>query len=91
MEMRVHVLVLTFCICQLCSAQFGPIDFEPAGHGSTWQWTTFENDFNPLLEIIANPDPSGINTPNTVARFTANAPSCFPIPWIFQQNRQAFI
>ena len=78
MEMRVHVLVLTFCICQLCSAQLGPIDFEPAGHGSTWQWTTFENDFNPPLEIIPNPDPNGINTSSTVARFTANVAGA---PW----------
>jgi len=76
--MRVQVLVLFFFMYQLCSAQLGPIDFEPTGYGATWQWTTFENDFNPPLEIIANPDPSGINTSNTVARFTANVAGA---PW----------
>ena len=76
--MRVQVLVLFFFMYQLCSAQLGPIDFEPTGYGATWQWTTFENDFNPPLEIIANPDPSGINTSTTVARFTANVAGA---PW----------
>ena len=76
--MRVQVLVLFFFMYQLCSAQLGPIDFEPNGYGATWQWTTFENDFNPPLEIIANPDPSGINTSTTVARFTANVAGA---PW----------
>ena len=76
--MRLTALVLSFFVIQLCHAQLGPIDFEPAGYGGTWQWTTFENDFNPPLEIIANPDPSGINTSNTVARFTANVAGA---PW----------
>ena len=48
-----------------------PIDFEPGGYGADWTWTVFENETNPPLEIIANPDPSGINTSATVARFTA--------------------
>lgn len=76
--MRTHVLVLFFFIYQLCSAQLGPIDYEPTGFGATWLWTTFENDSNPPLEIIPNPDPSGINMSNTVARFTANVAGA---PW----------
>jgi len=48
-----------------------PIDFEPNGNGGDWTWTVFENESNPPLEIIANPDPSGINTSETVAKFTA--------------------
>lgn len=76
--MRVQVLVLFFFMYHLCSAQLGPIDYEPAGFGASWQWTTFENDFNPPLEIIPNPDPIGINTSNTVARFTANVAGA---PW----------
>ena len=31
----------------------------------------FENDTNPPVEIIPNPDPSGANTSATVAKFTA--------------------
>ena len=52
-------------------SQNAPIDFEPGGFGADWTWTVFENDTNPPLEIIANPDPSGINTSSTVAKFTA--------------------
>ena len=48
-----------------------PIDFEPDGYGADWTWTVFENETNPPLEIIANPDPSGVNTSATVAKFTA--------------------
>ena len=52
-------------------AQNVPIDFELGGNGLNWTWTTFENDTNPALEIVANPDSSGINTSATVAKFTA--------------------
>ena len=52
-------------------AQNVPIDFELGGNGLNWTWTTFENDTNQALEIVANPDPSGINTSATVAKFTA--------------------
>ena len=52
-------------------AQNVPIDFELGGNGLNWTWTTFENDNNPTLEIVANPDPSGLNTSATVAKFTA--------------------
>lgn len=48
-----------------------PIDFETDGHGATWSWKTFENDTDPALEIVANPDASGINTSATVAKFTS--------------------
>lgn len=52
-------------------AQNNPIDFEPDGIGADWTWTVFENDTNPDVEIIANPDPTGINTSATVAKITA--------------------
>jgi hypothetical protein len=48
-----------------------PIDFEADGNGANWTWTVFENDDNPSLEIIDNPDKSGINVSNKVAKFTA--------------------
>jgi hypothetical protein len=60
------VLVTTFAI-----GQNAPIDFETGGQGADWTWAVFENASNPPLEIIANPDPSGINTSATVAKFTA--------------------
>jgi len=53
------------------TAQNVPIDFETIGNGASWTWTVFENTSNPALEIIDNPDQSGINTSCTVAKFTA--------------------
>lgn len=52
-------------------SQNAPIDFEAGGNGADWTWTVFENDSNPDLEIIANPDASEPNTSATVAQFTA--------------------
>ena len=50
----------------------GPIDFETGGYGADWTWTVFENSENPpSLEIVSNPNSSGINTSSTVAKFTA--------------------
>jgi hypothetical protein len=48
-----------------------PIDFEPSGFGAGWTWNVFENGANPPLAFVANPNPSGINTSSTVAKFTA--------------------
>jgi len=55
----------------ILSAQNAPIDFEAGGYGADWTWTVFENDTNPPVEIIANPDAAGVNTSSTVAQFTA--------------------
>jgi len=52
-------------------AQNSPIDFETGGYGATWTWTVFENDNNPSLEIVTNPNTGGINSSATVAMFTA--------------------
>jgi|OpeIllAssembly_1097287.scaffolds.fasta_scaffold03524_2 hypothetical protein len=48
-----------------------PINFEASGFGADWTWTVFENVANPALEIISNPDATGINTSSKVAKFTA--------------------
>jgi beta-glucanase (GH16 family) len=49
----------------------GLIDFEVGGSGSAFAWEVFENDTNPALEFVSNPDASGLNTSETVAKFTA--------------------
>ena len=73
--MKKVTLLLTLFAVSLGYAQIAPIDFETGGNGATWTWTVFENgdleNPTPPLEIIANPDPSGINTSATVAKFTA--------------------
>ncbi len=68
-----YLLAIAFVISMstISFAQNAPIDFETGGYGATWTWTVFENDINPPLEIIANPDPTGKNTSATVAKFTA--------------------
>jgi len=52
-------------------AQNAPVDFEAGGNGASWTWNTFENDDNPALEIVVNPDQSAPNSSATVAKFTA--------------------
>lgn len=64
-------LVALVLVGMISFAQNAPIDFEAGGHGANWTWTVFENDANPPVEIISNPDASGINTSATVAKFTA--------------------
>ena len=51
--------------------QNSPIDLESGGYGATWTWTVFENGSNPSLEIVTDPNTSGINSSATVAKFTA--------------------
>ncbi len=68
---KITKTILTLALPLFALAQNGPIDFEANGEGGSWAWAVFENDSNPALEIIPNPDPSGINTSATVAKFTA--------------------
>jgi hypothetical protein len=53
------------------TAPYYPIDFEIDGFGATWTWTVFENDDDPAVEFVENPDKTGINTSATVAKITA--------------------
>ena len=67
---------LLFCVLLLIQvsclfSQNSPITFEPNGLGNSWTWTVFENDQPPPLEIVSNPNPIGLNSSNTVAKFTA--------------------
>ena len=66
----ISTILLAFS-AHLSLAQAGPIDFEPSGFGANWAWTTFENGNNPPVEMVSNPNPSGINTSATVCKFTA--------------------
>ncbi|MDG1777909.1 MAG: T9SS type A sorting domain-containing protein [Flavobacteriaceae bacterium] len=47
------------------------VDFEPGGTGASWTWTVDQNSSNPALEIVANPNATGLNTSASVAKFTA--------------------
>lgn len=69
--MRKLASPLFILLTSLALAQAGPIDFQPNGFGANWAWTTFENGPNDPLEIVANPNPSGINLSSQVCKFTA--------------------
>ena len=75
-----YLLALLFIISMngIILGQNNPINFESGGYGAAWTWTVFENGTNPALQIITNPDQSGINTSATVAKFTALQTG---IPW----------
>ena len=68
--MRKIILVIMI-VSGFLFAQNSPIDFETGGYGATWTWAVFENDNNPSLEIVANPNTDSINSSATVAKFTA--------------------
>lgn len=68
---NVTLLILSLLIAAAGWAQNAPVNFEQGGNGAAWTWTVFENDANPPVEIIANPDATGGNTSATVAKFTA--------------------
>lgn len=66
-----RILVCFIFMSGISLAQNAPINFETGGNGANWTWTVFENNTNPPLEILANPNSTGINTSATVAKFTA--------------------
>tara|TARA_B100001093_G_scaffold364362_1_gene349165 strand:- start:1976 stop:2872 length:897 start_codon:yes stop_codon:yes gene_type:complete len=71
-ELNMKKLLLVIMIfSKTLLAQNSPIDFETGGYGANWTWTVFENDNNPSLEIMTNPNIGGINSSATVAMFTA--------------------
>lgn len=69
--MKKTTIILLMLIASVSFAQNNPVDFESGGSGAGWTWAVFENDSNPPLEIITNPDQSGVNSSATVAKFTA--------------------
>lgn len=68
---KIYTLIAAVLVTSIGFAQNAPVDFEAGGNGASWTWTVFENDDNPAVEIIDNPDASGINTSAKVAGFTA--------------------
>lgn len=64
---------ITLLLSLISVISFGQnnVDFEPGGVGASWTWVVDDNGTDPALEIVANPNSSGINTSDTVAKFTA--------------------
>ena len=70
-KVTLAILLSLIGFISVSMAQNIPVDFETDGNGANWNWKVFENDSDPALEIVDNPDKSGINTSCTVAKFTA--------------------
>jgi len=68
---KIITLSLSLLLVSIGFSQNAPIDFEPAGKGGSWSWSTFENVTNPALEIVNNPSSLAPNTSGKVAKFTA--------------------
>ncbi len=68
---KIITLFLSLLIVSIGFSQNAPIDFETGGNGASWTWTTFENNTNPVLEIVNNPSSTAPNTSSKVAKFTA--------------------
>lgn len=62
----IHLILLSF----VGFAQNAPINFETPGNGANWTWITFENGANTALQMVPNPDTSGINASATVGKIT---------------------
>ncbi|MCW4469359.1 T9SS type A sorting domain-containing protein [Flavobacterium sp. MFBS3-15] len=65
---QIYFSALLLCAFASASAQ-NDMSFEPGGYGANYAWNVFENDDNPPLEFVANPDQTGINPSATVAKF----------------------
>ncbi|MDB9873879.1 T9SS type A sorting domain-containing protein [Flavobacteriaceae bacterium] len=69
--MKKITLLLLAMISYVGFAQ-STIDFETGGVGAAWTWTVDENDTNPALEFVANPNTTG-NTSAMTAKLTTKA------------------
>ncbi|MFY0625525.1 MAG: cadherin-like beta sandwich domain-containing protein [Reichenbachiella sp.] len=67
------LLLMLIVSIKFSNAQISTITFEPGEDGNDWSWNTFENDDNPALELVTNPNTTGVNTSSTTAKFTAKA------------------
>ena len=79
--MKNYILLLVLSIPLIGFSQNAPIDFETGGQGANWGWNVFENADNPPLEFVSNPDPSGINQSEMVAKFTARDTNAGAAPY----------
>lgn len=71
--MRKITFMSFLLIASMGYAQINPVDFEPGGIGADWTFGVFANGDDPAIEIVPNPDVSGVNTSATVAKFIARA------------------
>jgi hypothetical protein len=71
MKKIITITTIMMLLSMVGFSQNAPIDFESAGNGASWTWTTFENGTNPTLTVENNPSKTGANTSDKVGKFTA--------------------
>jgi hypothetical protein len=72
--MKKNYLCMTAFIAAFAAAHAqDDMNFEPTGVGAAYTWNVFENDTNPPLEFVANPESASINPSLTVAKYTTLA------------------
>ena len=65
-------ITLLIAIISFVGYSQSTIDFETGGVGASWTWTVDQNDTNPALEFVANPNTTG-NTSATTAKLTTKS------------------
>jgi Secretion system C-terminal sorting domain len=72
--MKKQYLSLAIAVCAIATIRAqDDMNFEPNGIGAAYTWNVFENDTNPALEFVANPDVSPVNPSATVSKYTTLA------------------
>ncbi|MBW4360052.1 hypothetical protein KZH69_06100, partial [Flavobacterium sp. NAS39] len=70
--MKKFTSLIFFLLFALSYSQNAPITFETGQHGENWTFSNFGNGASPLgYEKVVNPSKTGINTSETVGKFTA--------------------
>jgi len=65
-------ITLLIAIISFVGYSQSTIDFETGGVGASWTWTVDQNDTNPALEFVANPNTTG-NTSARTAKLTTKS------------------
>ena len=65
--------LILLMLCAISYSQNAPVTFETGGQGASWTFTNFDNGPSPTVgfEKVVNPFKTGINTSETVGKYTA--------------------
>jgi hypothetical protein len=71
--MKKFTLLIFLIFCVTGFSQNAPITFETGGQGASWTFSNFDNGPSPTVgfEKVINPFKTGINTSETVGKYTA--------------------
>ena len=67
---KIYFALSVFCTVMATASAQVTLDFEDGGNGANMGWNVFENDTNPALEFVANPNGAAPNTSAKTAKYT---------------------